>query len=167
MKIEKLSAIAELVSAVAIVVTLGYLAVETQQNTAAIQATVRQEMLASDLEILLYQMEYPHVMPGAYGGRELTADEEGQLMSWLIAFIRIRENHWLQYQNGVIDEATWASYRAPIASVLSQQFSRAFWEARTGAGRFDPGFVNDVNSLLADIPVQSFTTAREAFGIDP
>lgn len=167
MKIEKLSAIAEIVSAVAIVVTLGYLALETQQNTAALQATVRQEMLSSDLQILIKQIDYPHVMPGAYGGRELTADEEGQLMSWLIAFIRIRENHWLQYQNDVIDEATWATYRAPIASVLSQQFSRSFWQARTADGRFDPGFVSDVNSLLADIPVQSFTTTREAFGMEP
>jgi len=166
-RIEKLSAIAELVSAVAIVLTLGYLAVETQQNTAAIQATVRQSMLSDDVAILLKQMDYPHVMPGAYGGRDLTADEEVQLMSWLIAFIRTRENHWLQYQYGVIDEATWASYRAPLGSVLSQRFSRSFWEARIATGAYAPGFVGDVNGLLADIPIQTATTAREAMGLDP
>ncbi len=166
MRLERLSAIAELVSAVAIVVTLAYLAVETNQNTAAIQATVRQSMLETDMDLLFAQMEYPHVMPGGYGGRDLTEDETAQPASWLIAFIRSRENYWLQYQNGVIDEATWASYRNPLGIVLSQVFSRSLWETRSGAGAWDAGFVRDVNRMLADIPVQDAAGVRETMGLE-
>ena len=58
-KLEKLSALAELVSAIAILVTLGYLAIQTQQNTAAIQASVRQAMLSDDMELIHQLIDYP------------------------------------------------------------------------------------------------------------
>lgn len=50
MKIERLAAIAEIVSSIAIVVTLGYLAVQTQQNTAAIVSNSRQQTLDAELD---------------------------------------------------------------------------------------------------------------------
>ena len=68
MKIEKLSAIAELISSVAVVVTLVYLAVHTQQNTTAIQASIRQAMLTDDRELFLSQIEFPIVVTGRSGG---------------------------------------------------------------------------------------------------
>jgi len=166
MKLEKLSALAELVSAVAIVVTLGYLAVQTRQNTTAVQAAVRQSMLVEDRELLFKTMEFPFFAAGEYNGRELTRDEEVRLISYLIAFVRTRENEWLQYQNGVIDEATWATYRVPMQIILSQPFSRHWWEVRAQAGEFVEGFVNDVNDLLADMPIQSATSFSEALGLE-
>ena len=143
---------------------LGYLAVQTQQNTAAIQASVRQSMIADDRELLFQQMEFPHVAPGEYN-RELTAEEEVQLISWLIAFIRVRESHWLQYQNGVVDEATWATYRAPLAIILSQPLSRLYWDTQSKAGQFDPGFVADIDSFRADTQVQNSGSMSEAVGL--
>ena len=53
------SAIAELVSSIAILATLAYLAIQTQQNTQALQASVRQSMLTEDRELLYKQMDYP------------------------------------------------------------------------------------------------------------
>jgi hypothetical protein len=77
MKLEKLSAIAELVSSVAILVTLGYLAVETRQNTLATQATVRQAMLAEDRELLFKTMEYPFILTVPI--QELTPEQAYQV----------------------------------------------------------------------------------------
>lgn len=166
MKLEKLSALAELVSAVAIVVTLGYLAIQTRQNTAAVQAAVRQSMLIEDRELLFKQMEFPFVAAGEYNERELTREEQVQLISFLVAMVRVRENQWLQYQNGVIDEATWATYRVPLEIILSQPFSREWWQVRSKAGEFTEGFVNDVNDLLADMPIQTGTSMSEALGLE-
>jgi hypothetical protein len=166
MKLERLSALAELISAVAIVVTLGYLAVQTRQNTAATQAAVRQSMVVEDRELLFKQMEFPFVAAGEYNGRELTRDQRVQLISFLVAMVRVRENQWLQYQNGVIDEATWATYRVPLLIILSQPFSRRWWQIRSEAGEFTEGFVNDVNELLADTPIQTPTSMFEALGLE-
>jgi hypothetical protein len=148
MKLEKLAAIAEIVSSVAIVATLGYLAVQTRQNTLAIQATVRQAMQEDDREILFKQMDYPFVMPGSYSEDSLTDEQRIQLTTWLNVFIRSREIQWLQYRNGVIDEATWVSYSAPLSLVLEPEFARSQWRFIAEGGYIDPGFVAFVNEHL-------------------
>lgn len=149
MKLEKLSALAELVSSVAIVLTLGYLAVQTRQNTLAIQATVRQAMLTEDRELLFKQMEYPFVSL-RYPTEELTVEQQIQLDSWTLVFFRARENHWLQYQNGVIDEATWVAYRQPLYNLLAREYYRALWREYSERGDFDLGFVEQVNGFLRE-----------------
>jgi len=148
MKLEKLSAIAELVSSVAVVVTLGYLAVQTNRNTLATQASVRQAMLAEDRELLFKEIDYPFLHPATYGQRDLTLDQELQLQSFMTTFLRVRENHWLQFQAGVIDEATWSSYRVAIPGFFQTDWAKEEWRSRTDTGGWAQGFVDDVNSLL-------------------
>ena len=150
MKVEKLSAIAELVSSIAIVVTLAYLAIQTQQNTLAIQATVRQSMLEEDRELLFKQIDYPFLAPTTYDQSELTPDQQSQRQSWITAFFRARESHWLQYQAGVIDETTWSSYRFPLGIVLASDLSRSQWQASVDRGEFAQGFIDDVHTFLSD-----------------
>ena len=164
MNLEKVSTIAELVSAIAIVVTLGYLAIETQQNTNAVMASIRQAMLAEDRELLFQQMEYPHVAPGLYGAKQLTDEEKVQLASWLVVFVRGRENQWLQYQSGVIDKTTWEVYRTPLRNVLLNEPAKSFWRIRSQRSEFAQGFVEDVNQFLSSAPVQSGRSLDQSLG---
>ena len=167
MKLEKLSAAAELVSSVAIVVTLGYLAVQTRQNTAAIQATVRQAMLADDLEIIRQQLDYPGTTTARFGGPVLTDEELIRLNSTLLALVRVRENQWLQHQNGVIDEQTWLTYRTALTAVFSTEFTRSWFRNRAERGEFDQEFVEMVNELFASNPPRPGRSVRETLGFDP
>ena len=167
MNVEKLSAIAELISSVAVVVTLGYLAIQTQQNTTAIQASVRQAMLTDDREMLLNQIEFPVVVTGRTGSEDLTDEELVQVAASLVAFVRVKENQWLQYQNGVIDEETWSTYKAPIPLVLSTDFCRSWWRNRSGRGEFDEGFVTMVNATLGEQADMESLSLRERLGFDP
>ena len=167
MQLEKISAIAELVSSVAIVVTLGYLAVQTRQNTTAIQATVRQAMLADDLSIIRLQVDYPSSVRGRFGGQDLTDEELTQLNATLLALVRVRENQWLQYQNGVIDQQTWLTYRTALTAVFSTEFVRAWFRTRSERGEFDQRFVDMVNDLFAENPPRSDQSVRETLGFDP
>jgi hypothetical protein len=167
MKLEKLSATAELVSSIAIVVTLGYLAIQTQQNTTAIQATVRQAMLADDVDLIRQQIDFPILFTGRSGDAALTDEELVRVSGNLIALTRIRENQWLQYQSGVIDERTWLTYRTALPAVFSTEFLRAWFRNRSARGEFDEGFVDQVNNLFAENPVRSAPTIREGLGFDP
>lgn len=167
MKLEKLSAIAELVSSVAIVVTLVYLAIQTQQNTLAIQATVRQAMLTDDREMLFQQIAHPHLVGNRAGGADLSDEQLVELASYLVASVRVRENQWLQYQNGVIDERTWLTYRAALRAVFDTEFVRAWWRNRSGRGEFDAGFVAMVDDLLTGSPTSAAPSMRERLGFDP
>lgn len=150
----KWSAIAEIVSSVAILITLLYLSIQTQQNTDAIQASVRQAMLAEDRESLYKIIEFPSLNKRI----ELTETEEVQLFANMIAFIRMRENHWLQYQNGVLDEATWLSYRQPLLNVVFHSaFGRIVWIEQS-EGILDPSFVESINSWVSEIELEDRAT---------
>lgn len=167
MKLEKLSALAELVSAVAIVVTLGYLAVQTQQNTTAVQASVRQAMLVDDLGLIQMQLDNPILITGRSGAADLSDDELVRLGTNLLGLFRTRENQWLQYQNGVIDERTRRTYQTAIPAVLSTEFMRSWWRNRSQRGEFDESFVIVVNNLLGKHPLPPATSIRESLGFDP
>jgi hypothetical protein len=163
----KLSAIAEIISSVAILITLAYLAVEMRQNTLAIQASVRQAMLADDRELLFRQIDYPVLFTGRSGDADLTEDELVRIASNLIATIRVRENQWLQYQNGVIDVRTWLTYRAAIPAVFNTEWYRSWWRNRSARGEFDEEFVEMVNAVFAESPLRSGGSTRERLGFDP
>jgi hypothetical protein len=166
MKLEKISAVAEIVSSVAIVVTLVYLAIQTQQNTAAVQASVRQGMLESDRALLTLQVEHPEIVITRDTRVDLTEEDAVRLGAYLIAVVRVRENQWLQYQNGVIDERTWLTYRAAIPPVFSSERPRAWWRNRSANGEFDQGFVELVNQILAENPLGAGRSVKEALGFE-
>ena len=51
--------IAEMVGVIAIVVTLIYLAIQTKQNTEAVQATTRHTVIANDLMVIQAMLDHP------------------------------------------------------------------------------------------------------------
>jgi hypothetical protein len=62
------------------------------------------------------------------------------------AFFRIREFAWFQYQSGILDQASWESYIAPLASgMLDNPEVLSWWEANTDA--LNPGFVAAINEV--------------------
>ena len=167
MRLEKLSALVELVSAVAIVVTLGYLAIQTQQNTVATQASVREAILESETELIRLVVDYPIVITGRSGDADLTDEDLVRLHANLLMLIRTRESQWLQYQNGVIDEISWRTYQTALPAVLSTDFMRSWWRNHTARGEFDEAFVAVVDKLLDANPPRTAQSIREGLGFDP
>jgi len=106
----KLSSIAEIISSIAIVITLVYLAIQTSQNTSAIQASSRQESLNNELWYLEIQINNPWMIRGTDEDKNLSKDQINQLRNMSIALFRMRENLFFQYKNGVIDKESWQSY---------------------------------------------------------
>ena len=153
MNLIKLSAVAEILSSIAIVATLIYLAIQTEQNTAAIQANTRQAMLVADQAVLTLVVENPGISLDYYEP-ELDDEDKARLGAFFSLMVRVRENNWLQYQNGSIDERTWESYRRALISTFSQPRSRAWWySAVAGQNAYDQGFVDEVSALLAETEI--------------
>jgi hypothetical protein len=150
MKLEKLAAIGEIVSSVAIVATLAYLAIQTRQNTAAIQANGRQATTGIEIQLLLSQTERPD-MWARQTAPDLTDEEKAYFTAWMVAFFRLRELDWFNYQRGVLDDVQWQSYRSAIGSVLATERSRKWWDSFATAG-FNQAFVADVYAKIAESP---------------
>ena len=148
----KVSAAAEILSSVAILVTLVYLVIEIQQNAEATQANTRQAMLASDQQFLELQVENPELHLLWYKS-ELSDEERIRLSYYLISHFRMRENNWFQHKNGMLDDATWRSYRGSIPAVLSTPRTRDWWHDFGVERLFDAEFIAAVDDLIADAPL--------------
>lgn len=146
------TAIAEIISSVAILVTLIYLSIQTKQNTEATLASTRQTMITTDVDILHAVMENPTFYIKLQTDQELTPEEDTRLQSWLIMVIRTREYQWLQYKNGLLDKQSWETYLSGVRGNLSYPLSRSWWN-KVAYNFFDHEFVDEVNKLLADVPV--------------
>lgn len=142
MKIERLAAIAEIISSVAIVVTLVYLSVQTGQNTDALLAVSRQATLQGDLDIIQIGMMYPEFAQA--DNIEFTPEFETRYRLFLTAAMRTREFAWFQYQSGILDEGTWQSYMSPMQFMFSTQRAQAYLELYSG----DPDFKSYLKDWL-------------------
>jgi hypothetical protein len=159
----KLSAVGEILSSVAILITLVYLGIQTQQNADSIMANTRQEILATELDFLIEISNFPEFEAIRYK-QTLTTEERARLGFMLITFTRMRENNWLQYQNGVLDEKTWQSYRSSIGAMLGNPNARKFWQNYAIAYEaFDPQFTAHVSELLAILPIPDRSNLIAAF----
>jgi len=148
----KTSAAAEILSSVAILATLVYLGIEIQQNAEATQAGTRQAMLASDQQFLELFVANPDLHLLWYKP-ELDEAERVRLSYSLISHFRMRENNWIQNQNGILDDETWQAYRRSIPVMLSTPRTRHWWYNFGVERLFDSRFVADVNNLIADAPI--------------
>jgi hypothetical protein len=148
MKIEKLSAMAELVSSVAIVATLIYLAVQTQQTNAALFANSRQGLLMADMSGISNLVNNPEIEVNALRPvAELTVAESGQLANVFAGILRSREFAWLQYQSGVLDGPTFDSYMETLIRWIRDYQAYQFWW-ETFSPNTNPEFTAYVNSML-------------------
>ena len=157
----KWSAIAEIMSSVAIVITLIYLALQTQQNSAALLASTRHQMLSADLQINSDAINNPSISEAMWKD-ELTTRDKVQLQYWLIDLVRSREHQWFQYRDGLLDEKLWQSYLAGLSATLSTPRTRTWWE-NVRYEWFDRDFADVVSELLAKVPVSNDGESRYRF----
>jgi hypothetical protein len=74
MKLEKIVPLAELVSSIAVVITLIYLTIQTQQTHDALLASSRQATLATDVTLIAALVQNPEVMENRINGDRINGD---------------------------------------------------------------------------------------------
>ena len=144
----KCSAVAEIFGAVAIVATLGYLAIQTNQNTAAILSGSRQAALEAELDFLYKSIDYPEMYSGQVPDFDDGLDYDTKVRRLVIAgvLIRTRESLWLQLQSGTIDPPVFEAYMESFLQVMEGDPYLRFQWSRIG-NAIEPGFVEAVNRL--------------------
>ena len=160
-KLQEYALLAEIFSSIAILVTLIYLAVQTNQNTEALQAAQRQAIMAGDLEYIYRtnvdepELALLRIKPN------LTPEERIRLNGTLGIVMRMREFGWIQLQNGALDQQTWNAYEGNMLYTISFPNTRIWWN--NSSPTFDEDFVSYVNSLLENVEIQDSLDILEAF----
>jgi len=147
-----LSTIVDLLGAIAVLVTLIYLAVQTRQNADAIRANTRQAILSSDQAFLHRIGDDPELELLRFKP-ELTDLEKVRVGFLFLTFTRMRENNWFQFTNGGLDQVTWKSYRKSIVAMFATPNGIKWWQSSSSTGLWDQAFVSMVDETINDAPV--------------
>jgi hypothetical protein len=152
---EAIGAIGEIVGAVAVVATIGYLARQMRQANLHAKSQVRQRMIEQTQEELYVAVSDPSIHELFVRDQTLDPNEQVRLNAYLVSFMRQREWEWFQYEDGVIDKSAYESYYAVIPLLLGTERTRRWWE-RVGKSGFDKGFVREVDRRLESSGYQSY-----------
>ena len=165
----KWSAIAEILSALAIVITILYLAIETNQNTQAIRAASAQAALESETRVVEAWYEFPELLLFAScEGRAMDDEDVVRFHTYFSLWVRAHENLWRQYRLGVLDQESLRAYQFPIIRFLALERPRAWWDSMNAA--YQSGFVQQINSQLDALgPSENCVVEglKQALGVAP
>lgn len=152
---DAISAISQIVGVIVVVVTLIYLAAQVRQGNVFAKLQVRQRMIEQAESELYAQMGDPSIPYSNVKDGALSEDEQARLSLFLISFLRQREWEWFMFQEGVIDSSAFQTYRDVIAIHVGTPRGRKWWK-RVGHRAFDPGFVEQVDQLLAESDANTY-----------
>ena len=136
--------------------TLGYLAVQTQQSTIAINAESRTALWELQIGALDHLIQNPSIVTSWDQPESLTDEQKVVLSNWLFEFVGQREFMWLQYQSGIVDEQTMKTMISDVDQLLVRPRLRAWWNL-TSDFYFDPGLVQLVNARANDGSLDAVT----------
>jgi len=145
-RLQEWSAIAEILSSVAVLATLVFFVVEIQRTNDAVRANTYQGMAAMTVDFNAQFFENPEVSEfvarTASEEYELTAAEAVRLRSMISASYRIMNNIWFQYEVGTITEEQMESLLYPaVLNYRRRGRMRLEWENGEDRLLLDPDLV--------------------------
>lgn len=148
---EAIGAISEIVGALAVVVTLAYLAVQIRQSNKFSLSESRQVLVSNDVTSLRAGMDNTDVFVKLVNEHEMSAAEQLRLSFMFTLDLRNREFEFFQFKNGLLDEETWLAYRHVVLINHSSKLGKKWWD-NVGRGIVDPQFAELVDDMLENAP---------------
>jgi len=148
MSIQELATLAELIAAIAVVISLLYLAAQVRQSNQLARGQTREQMInQASSEVYKGFIDNPGIIRCLYKSEALSEEEWIRLSGWILAAMRQREYEYFQMKNGHIEKESWEAYRGLITIHLGSDRTRKWWE-EWGHVPFDRGFCAMVSELL-------------------
>ena len=140
----------EFVGAIAIVITLVYLAIQVRQNTRMMRASIRQAR--SDSAVHLYSLGATSVIAEIREkesrGEALTEVEEDRMFLWNICIWRQQQTTFFQAQDGLLDVQTGDEQSRIVRTLMQSPSTRRFWADPMRA--LDSRFVAWVDAAIGE-----------------
>lgn len=153
MTLTDLASIGSLLSSIAVLISLIYLALQVRQAEKNQQASIRQGRATRAVDIILAAGDpsLAEALPkGVAGDGDITQAEFGQFAAIYGAFLASAEDTYLQYKEGLLSDAVFASFGASWRQTLAQPGVRALWTLRRHG--FEAGFAKFMDRLMAEAP---------------
>ena len=167
MNLQELVALAEIVSALAVMLTLIVLIISIRQNTRSQKALVVDSLAAAIASINVLAME-SHALGSAIS--RATADwasatREERIVAhyFLFSLFKLLENAWYQQKAGILDKAQWLGWETMLRKYYhADGVRRVWWPGRKNAyspefqkflsGTKPPDELGSLNELFDHVP---------------
>ena len=130
-KLAEFAQIAEIVAAVAVVVSLIYVGKEVQSNTSAVRGAAMQAIATTDADALMTivsDAELSEILRiGRQDPSQLSQADAYRYELWMRQFWLSFQNIFLQSELGLIDSSVWNSYLTVICRMWSDHGPRSTW----------------------------------------
>lgn len=144
--------LAEVVSAVAVVISLLYVGYQIRENTGEIRAANRQELVNRSHSASLgfaTSSELAAALAKVANGDPLNATEQRQFAYVVRAVLYDSQEAYLLNREGRLDSGYWATRASLISVYLAAPPALAAYEEMTSRGLLHEDFVRWVNEILA------------------
>jgi hypothetical protein len=164
MPLEDWAAVAEIVGAVAVVITLIYLSIQVKHNTRAIQGQTISDVTRNVHEhanMVLQGQDVATALKKFASDKTLDPDDAILIDFLLTAVFVARQNEYFQWKQGLLDESIFRSLHHVIYTLLESPNGQ-FWWQHEGRRMLAPDFVDFVEKIVADSSSDSLASWREA-----
>ncbi|MGR8948221.1 MAG: hypothetical protein ACU84Q_09260 [Gammaproteobacteria bacterium] len=154
MTLHDLASIAEIVGALAVVVTLIYLTLELRRNTAATRQQSYHDIVtrrAAWFDTMTRHAEFTEIFIKGQNAEDLDEVESQQYVAGMITFLSHFQDVYLQHRSGIVEKGVWDAERKMLAAVTSAKGFKNWW---TEASQyFIDEFVEEVERIETVYPV--------------
>jgi len=158
--LEAINALAQLIAAIGVIVSLFYLAAQIRQNTRSMRAVVVDSLAHSLIDLLspqAYDLQAIRAFAAAVEDwHGVTEEDRARSLSFMFPTFKLFENAWFQQRQGTLDKQQWEGWDAYIRMYYHRPGVKTWWSLRKMA--FAPGFRD---YLEATEPIQGVMSIGE------
>jgi len=159
MTLAQVGIIAEIIAAIAVVVSLFSVAVQLNKNTTAIRSSAFQGHVDS---VLMYVelLSRPEMRTVLVKGRSnfdsLSEEEAIGFHALMVALFATLENVFFQRGQSVLEQQYWAARQKVVDRYIAYDGVRIWWEEHQII--YTSGFRHEINSRIEEVPNKSLNT---------
>lgn len=164
MSLQTIVSLAEIISALAVILTLIAVVVSLRQNTRSQKALAVESLAAAITAINLPGMESPALGDALAktmaDWSSATREERMIAHFFLFSFFKLLENAWYQKKAGILDQAQWIGWETMLRKYYhAAGVQQAWWPARKN------GYSPEFQKFLSETkPPEDIGTLAELFG---
>jgi hypothetical protein len=156
-----IGAVSEVIAAVAVVISLVYLAAQVRQANKIARATTRNAIAESAQSLtrdIIDDREMAEIFVKHLNGEKLNAVEALRMAGRCYRDMRHWENIYYQVREGLLTAEEWSGFRKNLAALFAVEAYREYWEHE--AELYSEAFQEQIASI---IPESSRAQARTRF----
>jgi hypothetical protein len=164
---EAIGAIGEIIGAVAVVVTLAYLAVQIRNSTRIARSATRQAIAETAMTHgtnLVADKDLMAALLKDLKGEDVDEVNWTRLMAHNYITMRHYENIYYQQLAGMIEPDEWRGFRENLQAVLEWRSMRLFW--KNEGHYYSDAFREEVSAIQSELS-ENETSSSHSYVLDP